>query len=61
MKKSLLLLFAFCAISCHETQPIEKYKGRGLVVIEAPLKMNKHTTILTLKNKEGNMFTHSMQ
>lgn len=60
MKKLLLLLFAFCAISCRDAQPIERYKGNGLVLIETPLEWNGRTTELILKNKDSifNVYVH---
>jgi hypothetical protein len=36
MKKVLLISSLFLLGSCKKTEPIEKYKGKGIIIIEEP-------------------------
>ena len=53
MKKLFLILFCAILTSCFkEPKPIEKYQGKGYVVIENPFKWSSSRTALVLKNKD---------
>lgn len=55
MKKLFLILLCAIFVSCEygNPKPIEKYQGKGLVLVEEPLEWNSNKTILTLKNSDS--------
>jgi len=54
MKKLFLILFCAILASCkfEKPKPIEKYQGKGYVLIEEPVKWSSGITALMLKNKD---------
>jgi len=58
-KLFLLFLISFSAISCaEEPTPIEKYYGKGYVVLQEPYKYTSTVTKLRLKNPDTIFFVY---
>ena len=61
-KLFLLFLISFSAISCaEEPTPIEKYYGKGYVVLQEPYKYTSTVTKLRLKNPDTIFFVYVHQ
>lgn len=52
MKKLATLLILFLFFSCVKVEPIEKYRGQGVILLENP-DSKKWTEHLYVKNKDS--------
>lgn len=53
MKKLLSVLSLFFIFSCAKTEPVEKYKNKGIVVIDVVKPFNPNKVYVSCKTKDS--------